>query len=202
MKAVKIFILSLLIIVSLGFSLTIALAQTSPKPNNQDPYRQTCDPSWDLKKCNEWILQKAGGGAQGYGSNTDVTQEILAFKVGSILGMVLSVFGIVFFCLVVFSGIQWMTAGGNEEKVEKAKDRIIRAAIGFGVIMMAWALTKFLVTQLQTTNNLPPVEPLVPQCTQENYIQTCQPICGKVGLSPIGCDNQSQCQCEDAGTGA
>lgn len=154
MKPLKIFLIASALIVSLALPYVI-LAQ---KPAASDPgaNQQTCPKNANgtpmlLRDCQKWIMEQAGGGPQGYGVNTTVTEQMLANKVGQIIGMVLSVFGIVFLCLVIYSGIQWMTAGGNEEKVSKARERIMRAAIGLGIIAMSWALTKFIVTRMQPT---------------------------------------------------
>ena len=41
-----------------------------------------------------------------------------------------------------------MTAGGSEEKVTKARQIIINSAIGLAIVMMAYAITWFVVYQL------------------------------------------------------
>ena len=151
MKFLKIYLLTL-VLASILFLPGLALAQAGGSGNAENS--QTCPKETEghattLKECQEWILNQAGGGTLGYGENKDINETTLAEKVGQVIGMVLSVFGIVFFGLVVYSGIQWMTAGGNEEKVTHARERIIRAAIGLGIVMMAYALTSFIVSRMQ-----------------------------------------------------
>ncbi|MCX6785263.1 MAG: pilin [Candidatus Komeilibacteria bacterium] len=148
MKLFKISLIVIAIIASLALPFVILAAD---QPDNQ----QTCPKTTQghpttLQECQKWIQEQVGSSA-GYGSNTVVSEADLANRVGRIISMILSVFGIVFLCLVIFSGIQWMTAGGNEEKVSHARERIMRAAIGLGIIAMSWALTKFIVTTMQTT---------------------------------------------------
>ncbi|MFA6304627.1 MAG: pilin [Patescibacteria group bacterium] len=138
MKLFKITLLGLV----LGFNLFLPAISLSADS-------QTCDPSLTLEQCQRYILKTVGGGNQGYGDNTNISATTLAEKVGQVVGMVLSVFGVVFFGLVVYSGFQWMSAGGNEEWVTKAKDRIIRASIGLGIVMMSWALTTFIVSRFK-----------------------------------------------------
>ncbi len=153
-----------------------------------------------LEQCQRRILGEAGGGPAGYGANTNITESTLAEKVGQVIGMVLSVFGVVFFCLVVYSGIQWMTAGGNEEKVTHARERIIRAAIGLGIVMMAYALTSFIVSRLQPTAGVTPARTPAQECTAENFETACIPICDELnqryGLNrhPGGC-SEGMCYC-------
>lgn len=68
--------------------------------------------------------------------------------IGSIIKTVLSLLGIVFLILMIFSGYQWMTAGGNEEQVSQAKSRIKNAIIGVVVVIMAYAITAFVFRSL------------------------------------------------------
>jgi amino acid permease len=56
----------------------------------------------------------------------------------------LGLLGIIFVVLLVYAGIQWMTAEGDEVKVEKAKSTITRAIIGLGIIITAYAITYFI----------------------------------------------------------
>ncbi len=51
----------------------------------------------------------------------------------------------VFFILVLYAGIRWMTAQGNEEHVTKAKNILEAAIIGLAVISMAYAITNFVL---------------------------------------------------------
>jgi len=44
----------------------------------------------------------------------------------------------------------WMTAGGNDEKIEKAKKLISAAVIGLIIVLLAWAIVIFVIG---VTNN-------------------------------------------------
>ena len=68
--------------------------------------------------------------------------------IARIIKIWLSVFGIVFLVLIIYGGFIWMTAGGSEEKVTKARQIIINSAIGLAIVMMAYAITWFVVYQL------------------------------------------------------
>jgi type IV secretory pathway VirB2 component (pilin) len=57
----------------------------------------------------------------------------------------------IFFGLALYAGIRWMTARGDESLVEKAKNTLRSAIIGLVVMLAAYALTKFVFTQLNTT---------------------------------------------------
>jgi len=47
--------------------------------------------------------------------------------------------------MIILGGFQWMTAGGNEERVEKAKKLISAAVIGLIIVLLAWAIVIFVV---------------------------------------------------------
>jgi amino acid transporter len=71
--------------------------------------------------------------------------------VSTIIKTVLSLLGIIFVVLIIYSGFQWMTAQGNEEKVTKAKETIGRAVIGLLIVVAAWSITYFVFAALNNT---------------------------------------------------
>jgi len=79
-----------------------------------------------------------GGSYSAIEGQTDLSQII-----GKIIGAGLAFIGILFFILMIYGGFLWMTAGGNEEKVEKSKKIIIQAIIGLVIVAMAYLVTKF-----------------------------------------------------------
>lgn len=84
-------------------------------------------------------------GQAGYGTDAVDGGVPIALRVGVITNTVLGLVGIVFLMITVYSGIQWMTAGGNEEMVKKARTRITRATIGLAIVLGAWVITQFIV---------------------------------------------------------
>lgn len=74
------------------------------------------------------------------GGNTE-----LAGIIGKILNGFLALLGLVFVVLVIYGGVLWMTARGNQEAVKKAQATITGAAIGFILIMGAYAISDFVI---------------------------------------------------------
>lgn len=72
----------------------------------------------------------------------------LAGRLGVIIGILLSFMGVIFLGLIIYAGMTWMTAQGNEQKVTKAKDMIANAIIGLIVVLSAYALTAFIGQRL------------------------------------------------------
>jgi hypothetical protein len=69
----------------------------------------------------------------------------------NILQWVLGLLALVAVIMIIFGGVQWMTAGGNEDKIEKAKKIISAAVIGLIIVMLAWAIVIFVAN---TTKNV------------------------------------------------
>jgi uncharacterized membrane protein YidH (DUF202 family) len=80
------------------------------------------------------------------GSTSDVTQFI-----GQIVGTALSMIGILFFLLMIYAGLRWMTARGNSELTQKAQDTIIAATIGMVIVLASYAITTFVFNAVPTT---------------------------------------------------
>jgi len=53
-----------------------------------------------------------------------------------------------FLTYLLYAGYHWMTAQGDEKKVDKAKDTITRAVIGLIVTVGAYAITYFVIQKL------------------------------------------------------
>ncbi len=68
--------------------------------------------------------------------------------IGSIIKVVLSVIGILFFGLMLYGGFRWMTARGETKLVEQAKDIIQAATIGLVIVSAAYAITHFVIKSL------------------------------------------------------
>ena len=81
-----------------------------------------------------------------YEANTD--ENTLLTNISLIIKRVLELLGFIFVVLMIYAGIIWMTAGGNEKQVEKAKNIISRAAIGLIIIVSAYAITYFIFANL------------------------------------------------------
>jgi hypothetical protein len=62
--------------------------------------------------------------------------------IGVVVSTVLGFLGIVFFLLVFYSGLMWMTARGDEGKIEDAKKTIEAAVVGLIIVMAAYAITR------------------------------------------------------------
>ena len=53
--------------------------------------------------------------------------------------------GIIAVVVILYGGFMWMTASGNEDRVDKAKKIIIAGAIGLVIVLAAYAIVNFVV---------------------------------------------------------
>jgi hypothetical protein len=97
------------------------------------------------------VLAQAQYGAEqtapllGYGAGNANIYGMLA----TAASLVLSMLAIVFFGFMLYAGIRWMTARGNEELAEKAKNTLINATLGFAIVALSYALTRFVLDALK-----------------------------------------------------
>ncbi|MBU0545877.1 hypothetical protein KKA13_01320 [Patescibacteria group bacterium] len=70
----------------------------------------------------------------------------------TIVRIAFGLIGTVFLCLTMYAGYMWMTAGGEEEKVTKAKSLLTQAVIGLAIILLSYSITIFVVRSLTTVD--------------------------------------------------
>lgn len=68
--------------------------------------------------------------------------------IGRLIRIALSFIGIILVLLIIYSGLLWMTSGGDEEKITKAKKTIINAVIGLIIILSANTIIRFVLSVL------------------------------------------------------
>jgi hypothetical protein len=68
--------------------------------------------------------------------------------IGLIIGVLLSLLGVIFLGFTIYGGIMWMTAEGEEARVEKAKSIIANSLIGLVIVLAAYAISVFVITAL------------------------------------------------------
>ncbi len=76
------------------------------------------------------------------------TKVSLGDVVSRVIKVLLSFLGVLFFILLIYAGFTWMTAAGNEEKITKAKKTMAAAVIGVAIILVAYAITVFVINSL------------------------------------------------------
>ena len=80
--------------------------------------------------------------------NSDLTTLI-----SSIIAVVMSFLGIVAVLIMLWGGFIWMTAGGEQDKVDKAKKLIVSGIIGLVIIFAAYAIASFVMQSMTNITN-------------------------------------------------
>ncbi|KKT35537.1 MAG: hypothetical protein UW24_C0007G0027 [Parcubacteria group bacterium GW2011_GWA2_44_12] len=69
----------------------------------------------------------------------------IKIQINRVINILLSFLAIIGVILIVYAGILWATAGGNDEQVGKARKTMIAAAIGLIIIGVAWTIISFVL---------------------------------------------------------
>ncbi len=67
---------------------------------------------------------------------------------GNLVGVIVGYLGIFLIVAIFYAGLIWMTSGGNEDKIARAKGIIAASVIGMLLILMSYSIAGFIVTSL------------------------------------------------------
>ncbi|MCK5510710.1 hypothetical protein KAI65_04185 [Candidatus Parcubacteria bacterium] len=96
-------------------------------------------------------VQEAGSGYEKI-IDDNVDGNNLVANAGKIVQAFLSLLGIIFLVLMLYGGYSWMTAAGDQGKVERAQNTIRRAIIGIIITIGSYAITQFVLVKLLDHN--------------------------------------------------
>ncbi len=85
-----------------------------------------------------------------YPASTGLGSTDVRTTVAKIIRVTMGLLGIVAVVLILYGGLKWMLAAGNEEAVEQAKKTIFAGIIGLAIILSAYAIASFVINQLIT----------------------------------------------------
>lgn len=74
------------------------------------------------------------------GPYEDADEGKMVELIGNVISVFLSLLGVIFILLTIYAGYNWMTANGDEGKVDKAKDILWRAVIGLIITVGSYAI--------------------------------------------------------------
>lgn len=77
--------------------------------------------------------------------DTDLDINNLVGLVANVMAIVAGAIAVIF---LIYSGIVYITAGGNAEQATKARQGIINSLIGIAIIVFAYAIFRFVVKSL------------------------------------------------------
>lgn len=68
--------------------------------------------------------------------------------IGRIIQIALGFLGVIAVALCMYAGFLWMSSGGDEEKITKAKTILRNAVIGLVIIMSSWGIATYILSRL------------------------------------------------------
>ena len=74
---------------------------------------------------------------------TDLVQIVV-----NIINVVLGLLGLLAVVIVLIGGFEWMTAGGKDDQVGRAKNRLKYGLIGLAIIFLAYGIVSFVISRL------------------------------------------------------
>lgn len=88
-------------------------------------------------------MRQLGAAAGAEGANLAGGEVDPRIIVARVIRAALGILGIIFLVLTLYAGFLWMTAGGEEEKITKAKKLLYDGVIGLAIIFAAYSITWF-----------------------------------------------------------
>ena len=85
-----------------------------------------------------------------FGEKTGLGSRDVRETVAQIIRVAMGLLGIVAVVIILIGGFYWMTAGGDEGRVETGKKWIFSGVIGLAIILSAYALANFIINSLVT----------------------------------------------------
>lgn len=77
--------------------------------------------------------------------------ELLAKLIAQLLSLAFILAGIILLAMILWSGIEWMMAGGDQNKLKAAQGRLTSALVGFVILVAARAILGFIADILGVT---------------------------------------------------
>jgi len=87
------------------------------------------------------------------GQNIGLARTDIRLTIARIIRIALGMMGIVVLGYMIYGGYMFMTAAGDEGKVTEGKKVLINATIGVAIILSAFAIVQFVITQLTNAIN-------------------------------------------------
>lgn len=101
---------------------------------------------------------------------------------GNVIGSILAMIGVLFLALMIYGGVIWMIARGNEQQTQKALNTIIAAVIGLVIVLASYAITNFVFTSVNDTTT-------AGANTVESCVDLNTPASIAAGCASVTCSN-------------
>lgn len=83
------------------------------------------------------------------GKESGLTRTDIRVVIANLINVILQISGIILILYIIYAGYLWMTAGGEEEQVTKAKTIISACVMGLLIVLSAYSLASFVISRLR-----------------------------------------------------
>jgi len=83
-----------------------------------------------------------------------------------VISALLSLVGALFFVMFLWGGVTWLTAGGDADKVKKARTTLTNAVIGLAIVALSYVLVTNVFNVLTAARTTAPSGPAAPSNVQ------------------------------------
>ena len=83
-----------------------------------------------------------------YAEQTGLPTTDIRLIIANVIRVTLGLMGLMAVVIILYGGWLWMSAGGNEEQIAKAKKTLINGAIGLIIILSAYSIVLFVMRLL------------------------------------------------------
>lgn len=99
-------------------------------------------------------LVKSGLATTSASALYDTTKGVAAL-VGSAIGAVLTILGVIFLAMIVYAGFEWLLAAGDEKKVGEALNMLRHSIIGLIITSSAYVITVYVTNAFWSAASVP-----------------------------------------------
>lgn len=85
---------------------------------------------------------------QGGAAPSAAAQGTLGQNITLIINYFLGILGLIAVAFLIYAGVLMVTAGGNDEQIQKSRKIITYAVIGIVIILLSWTIVTFVTSAL------------------------------------------------------
>ncbi|GEM_PF-3139571 len=83
-----------------------------------------------------------------FGAGTDLTSSDARTIIARLINIVLGLLGTVAVVMVLIGGFKWMSSGGDDTEIAKARKYVISGVIGMAIVLAAYSIASFVIKGL------------------------------------------------------
>lgn len=108
------------------------------------------------------IAKEAIGQLRPVSQDAGVAEATVEGTIGEVVRFLLSISGVFFFCLMIYGGVRWMLARGEDQQIADARRTVVAAVIGLFIMISSYSIsvlvTEGVLGNLQQSESLGSVE--------------------------------------------